>query len=132
MKVFKTCDGYKFYKIKKGDSFLWVDSLTSKRVYLSFDTTGPEGLPGDYTSDEGDLLNAVWVMQIKNTDGEWKSVKPTGGDPYEYQTPEEASGMLQMCYPDACLLNRLGGDGGARIKEICGPLKIIEETKESS
>ncbi len=32
---------------------------------------------------------------------EWKSVRPTGGQPYQYETREEAQRTLEMCYADA-------------------------------
>ena len=31
---------------------------------------------------------------------EWRSVHPTGGKPYEYETREEADRMLNICYPE--------------------------------
>jgi hypothetical protein len=31
---------------------------------------------------------------------EWKSIRPTGGQPYTFPTKEAASKMLRMCYPD--------------------------------
>lgn len=30
----------------------------------------------------------------------WKSVHPTNGKPYQYNTKGEAQRMLDMCYPD--------------------------------
>ena len=30
---------------------------------------------------------------------EWKKVKPTNGEPYEYNSHEEAYKMLDNCYP---------------------------------
>lgn len=53
-----------------------------------------------------------WEMQINvgNTDPPtWKSVRPTGGHPYVYDTEEEAAHMLNTCYPDQCREDRLGG-----------------------
>jgi hypothetical protein len=31
---------------------------------------------------------------------EWKSIRPTNGQPYQYETEAEARKMLDMCYPD--------------------------------
>ena len=31
---------------------------------------------------------------------EWKSVRPTDGQPYEYETSQKAWEMLNMCYPE--------------------------------
>ena len=38
-------------------------------------------------------------MQIK-IGGEFKSIKPTGGKPYQYETKRVAERMLRICYPD--------------------------------
>ena len=31
---------------------------------------------------------------------EWKKIRPTGGDPYVWETREEAANMRRICYPD--------------------------------
>lgn len=31
---------------------------------------------------------------------EWRAVRPTGGQPYEYATREEAEKMAALCYGD--------------------------------
>jgi hypothetical protein len=31
---------------------------------------------------------------------EWRAVRPTHGQPYTYDTREEASAVMRMCYPD--------------------------------
>jgi hypothetical protein len=39
-------------------------------------------------------------IQVAPGQYEWKSVCPTGGQPYNFSTQEEADRMLRMCYPD--------------------------------
>lgn len=33
----------------------------------------------------------------------WRSVSPTNGKPYEYDTEEEAYRMMKMCYGNSCV-----------------------------
>lgn len=49
-------------------------------------------------------------FQIKKDD-EWLWVRTSSGARYEYDTPDEARNMLEMCYPDAIREN-------VRVKEI--------------
>jgi len=57
-----------------------------------------------------------WIMEVL-TDGEWKAVHPSGGEPYTYKTKEEAANMLRTCYPEQVRDWRLGGEPRARIRE---------------
>lgn len=49
----------------------------------------------------------MWEMQVyipknqheKPLEWHWRSIRPTGGEPYRYNTKEEAERMLDMCYP---------------------------------
>ncbi len=46
----------------------------------------------------------MYEMQIKMHDEStskmiWKPVRPTNGQPYKYDTEQEALRMLLMCYP---------------------------------
>lgn len=53
-----------------------------------------------------------FLMWLKFTDHEgtrWAAICPTGGEPYEYDTEDAARRMLQICYPDICRDERLGG-----------------------
>ena len=40
-------------------------------------------------------------IRLKDTDNiwKWKSIKPTGGQPYRYETRAEAENMINICYP---------------------------------
>jgi hypothetical protein len=45
----------------------------------------------------------IWIMeiQIKNAttgEREWHAVRPSGGEPYRYETKQEAEKMLRICY----------------------------------
>lgn len=64
---------------------------------------------------KGDLK--MWIMEVL-VKGEWRAVRPTGGDPYKYETKEEAEDMLRMCYPDQVREIRLGGDPEVRVREV--------------
>jgi len=51
-----------------------------------------------------------YIMQVNvakpGQPTEWRSVKATGSPtPYSYPTAAEARRMLEMCYPDQCLLD---------------------------
>lgn len=48
----------------------------------------------------------TFQMQVKVRD-QWTSVRPTGGEPYEYATAEEAAAMVKTCYPDQFRADRL-------------------------
>jgi len=53
-----------------------------------------------------------WQFQINvghKDPPNWVSVGPTGKEPYNYDTEEEAQYMLELCYPDQCREDRLGG-----------------------
>ena len=71
-------------------------------------------------------MKTLWVMQLQNEEGEWVSIHQKGCDPYTYETRQEAHRMLEICYPDQCRLNRIGGDphyekgehGGVRVKQL--------------
>lgn len=48
----------------------------------------------------------VRILERDETGGRiyvWRSVRPTSGQPYEYDTEVEARRVLEMCYPDSCL-----------------------------
>jgi len=55
-----------------------------------------------------------YIMQIK-IDDVWRSIAPTGGEPYEFDEEDEAQRMLNICYPDICREMRLGGEERARV-----------------
>ena len=43
-----------------------------------------------------------WTMQVKMEEQGvwfWKDVRPTGKEPYRYDTKQEANLNLNMCYP---------------------------------
>jgi len=54
---------------------------------------------------------AVYEMEIfipvdslaPHGDWHWVAVRPTGGQAYQYQTAQEASHMLDICYPEVML-----------------------------
>ena len=52
--MFRTSDGYTFYRVPKDTSFVWVDSLDPDRVDMTFDDV--EGKPVDIFGEnlEGD------------------------------------------------------------------------------
>lgn len=52
--VFRTSDGYTFYRVPKDTSFVWVDSLDPDRVDMTFDDV--DGEPVDILKEklEGD------------------------------------------------------------------------------
>lgn len=51
----------------------------------------------------------MWAMALRTDEG-WGLVRPTGGSPYAYATPAEASRMLRICYPDQVNAWSLGED----------------------
>ena len=51
-------------------------------------------------------------VKYEKTTPEWKSVRPSRGDPYRFPTFEEAERNLRMCYPD------LAGTSKARIVQV--------------
>jgi|TARA_R100001086_G_scaffold183474_1_gene102326 hypothetical protein len=58
----------------------------------------------------------IQVYIWKNGEGEWKSIHPTGGEPYEYTDKREAFNMLSMCYPDDVNFGNLNKT--VRLKEL--------------
>jgi hypothetical protein len=58
----------------------------------------------------------IQVYIWKNGEGDWKSIHPTGGEPYEYTNKDEAMRMLRMCYPDQVSFGELGKT--VRVKEL--------------
>lgn len=50
-----------------------------------------------------------WIMEIATAAG-WSVVKPMGGEAYTYETADEASRMLRICYPDQVREDRLEGE----------------------
>jgi hypothetical protein len=40
-----------------------------------------------------------YFQDDKTKKREWKSIRPTNGKPYQYETKEKAQSMLNMCYP---------------------------------
>jgi len=47
----------------------------------------------------------MYEIEIECSNGElgrmeWRKVHPTGGQPYRFETEDEARRMLNMCYPD--------------------------------
>jgi transposase-like protein len=60
-----------------------------------------------------------WVIQLEVEPGAWREIHPSGEDtPYSYPTEEEANRVMEMCYPDECLLRRLGVHSKARTKWV--------------
>jgi hypothetical protein len=53
-KVFRTSDGYTFYRIQKGASFVWVDNLDPDRVDMTFDDVNGEPVDIFEENLEGD------------------------------------------------------------------------------
>jgi len=49
-----------------------------------------------------------WVAEVR-AGGHWKPVRPSGGEPYTYETAEDAQGALRLCYPDQLRIDRLDG-----------------------
>ena len=56
-----------------------------------------------------------FYMEVK-VGGKWFAVAPTDGKRYEYDTPEKARAMLEVCYPDQCREKRLGGPIVVRVQ----------------
>lgn len=57
----------------------------------------------------------VLVSTTMNGEQEWRSVRPSGGTPYRYETREQAESMLRTCYPDECVQIRLGAEPMVRV-----------------
>jgi hypothetical protein len=53
-------------------------------------------------------------MEILNRVGNWEPVGPSRGEPYEYDTRDEAERMLRFCYPDQVRINL----GTVRVVEV--------------
>lgn len=62
---------------------------------------------------EGTTMRTVYEIQVK-IKGEWRSIRPSGGSPYQYKTEREAHRMLLMTYPDKLRSDRLSGDETVR------------------
>lgn len=50
-----------------------------------------------------------------NGEEEWRSIRPSGGKPYVYETREEAERMLRICYPNEVTEIRLGAKPMVRV-----------------
>lgn len=78
-------------------------------------------------------LEVLVKKQAGSEDTEWREVAPVGGQPYEWETFEEADKHARMCYPDQY---RLGN--GVRVvsrTRLYDPLPdclIIDGTTEST
>jgi hypothetical protein len=59
----------------------------------------------------------TWGIQVL-VDDEWKWVHPTGSKRYEYSTENKAWNMLNICYPDQIIEQKLGSKETVRVKEI--------------
>jgi len=59
----------------------------------------------------------VWIMELK-INGKWRPIRPTNGNVYTFETKEEARRMLNICYPDQCREQRLGGEITVRVSEV--------------
>lgn len=59
-------------------------------------------------------------MQVL-VNGAWSFVRPAGGEPYEYDTEDEAQKMLRICYPDQLREDRLAGTPGAQVRVLALP-----------
>lgn len=55
-------------------------------------------------------------VEIKDRDGNWLPIHPTGGPPYEWPTRLEAEQNARMCYPEEFRLT--GEDRGVRVVEV--------------
>jgi len=49
---------------------------------------------------------------------EWKATHPSRGEPYRYDTKDEARRMLAICYPDQLREERLSGTPFSKIVEV--------------
>lgn len=68
----------------------------------------------------------MFQMQVFTSEG-WQSVKPSGKNesPYECETREEAERMLNMSYPDQCIVARLEGDRRYKGENTAG-VRVVE------
>lgn len=39
----------------------------------------------------------TWVLEVK-AGGSWQQVRPSGGEPYQFVTEEEADAARRLCY----------------------------------
>ena len=62
----------------------------------------------------------MWHMQVNLGTEEkpnWKSVSKEGSPPYEFDSEESAERMLEICYPDQVMEDRLD-DKEVRVRVI--------------
>lgn len=59
----------------------------------------------------------MYQIQIK-IDGKFKSIRPTGGEPYQFDVWLKAHQTLKMCYPDH--VRGFYGLGLTRVIEVQG------------
>lgn len=59
-------------------------------------------------------------IKLKTSDGSeaWSSVRPNGGDPYQYETAREAWDMARICYPEEYRAIRMGDEPKLRVIEV--------------
>lgn len=67
-----------------------------------------------------DCMHATTLYQVEvNINGEWCPVRPSGEKkPYRYTSAEGAEHMMQMCYPDHALRDKLEGKGPQRVRVV--------------
>ena len=49
-------------------------------------------------------------------DGHWIWIAPVNGQPYKYDTEDEAKSMMHICYPDQVREAKFGGEKVVRVK----------------
>jgi hypothetical protein len=48
----------------------------------------------------GELMLEDQILIKRAGVSEWKSIRPTGRKPYQFETVDKAWAMLESCYPD--------------------------------
>lgn len=79
-------------------------------------------------------IEVLVKKQAGSQETEWRAMRPTGDQPYEWPTRNEAQRQLEMCYPIEYRLR-----GGLRVMEVPKPpmdtlaaCLIIDGTTEAS
>ncbi len=72
----------------------------------------------------------VYQIHVKTKDG-WEAVRPTGGEPYEYEDEDEAIRTVRITNPDGVRIQKIVGLG-VLTKKTDHPVmvvRVVEVTK---
>lgn len=60
----------------------------------------------------------AWIIEVNADNQGWRAVRPSGGGRYRFHCEEDATRVMELCYPEECLMQRLGEDPRVRTREL--------------